>query len=197
MRIAGVIIAGGRSSRMGTEKAFVELGGQPLLQHVIRRISGQVDEIVINANGDANRFSGTGLEVIPDLSRDAATPLAGLRAALQFARDKAFDAVLTVPSDTPFLPHDLCARLSAAQSKAAIASSGAQTHFLTGLWSKCLLEKLEAAMDVETMVRVKDWSKACGTTIVEWPSNPFDPFLNVNTPEELAEAERIATERQI
>ncbi|MBK6298913.1 MAG: NTP transferase domain-containing protein [Sphingomonadales bacterium] len=96
------IVAGGRSSRMGQEKAFTMLAGRTLLEHVVGRLAPQVNEIVINANGDASRFSATGLMVIPDVSHDIATPLAGLRAALRFARHHAFDGVLTVPSDAPF-----------------------------------------------------------------------------------------------
>lgn len=194
MRIAAVIVAGGRSSRMGQEKAFTMLDGRTLLEHVVGRLAPQVNEIVINANGDASRFSATGLMVIPDVSHDIATPLAGLRAALRFARHHAFDGVLTVPSDAPFLPSDLATRLSAANSNAAIASSGGQVHFLTGVWSHLLLDRLEKAMDVEKLVRVKDWAAVCQATIVDWPAEPYDPFFNVNTPEELAEAGHIAAE---
>ena len=194
MRIAGVIVAGGRSSRMGQEKAFTVLDGMTLLQHVAGRLAAQVSQIAINANGDVDRFSATGFMVIPDLSGDIATPLAGLRAALRFARGNGFDGVLTVPSDVPFLPSDLAIRLSAANSQAAIASSGGQVHFLTGLWSHLLLERLDLLMDVKQMVRVKDWATACQAAIIEWPAKPYDPFFNINTPEDLAEARRIAAE---
>ena len=124
MRIAGAVIAGGRSSRMGQEKAFVILGGQTLLAHVIARIASQTDEVFINANGDPARFDGFGRAVIPDLSSGIASPLAGLQACLQFGAAGHFDAVLTVPSDSPFVPRDLVRRLAEGSPRAAIARSG-------------------------------------------------------------------------
>ncbi len=194
MRIAGVIIAGGRSSRMGREKAFELLDGKTLLDHVVERVAPQVTTMVINANGNPGRFESSGLAVFPDRRSGVGTPLAGLHTALLFAREEGFNAALTVPSDAPFVPHDLVSRLAAERCAAAIAASGGQRHFLTGLWSHTLLEDLQSAIDDDAMVRVKDWVAACGAADVEWPVIPFDPFFNVNTPEELAEARRIAAE---
>jgi molybdenum cofactor guanylyltransferase len=194
MRVTGVIIAGGRSSRMGREKALTVLAGKALLNHVIERIDPQVTAVVVNANGDVSRFAAFGLSVIADRRPDIGTPLAGLHAALSFARDKGFDAALTVPSDAPFLPRDLASRLAEVHSAAVIAASAGQQHFLTGLWSHRLLEELEMAIRDVGLVRVKDWAKSCGAAMVEWPVEPYDPFFNVNTPDELAEAERIMLE---
>lgn len=192
MRIAGAVIAGGRSSRMGQEKAFAILGGQTLLAHVIARIASQTDEVFINANGDPARFDGFGRAVIPDLSSGIASPLAGLQACLQFAAAGHFDAVLTVPSDAPFVPRDLVRRLAEGSPRAAIARSGGQDHFLTGLWSVGLRPELDRAMAQEGLVRVKDWVRRCQAVSVAWPVGPHDPFFNVNTPEDLADARRIA-----
>lgn len=194
MRIAGVIIAGGRSSRMGREKALAMLAGKALLGHVIERIAPQVTAVVINANGDPERFAAFGLTVVADRLPGIGSPLAGLHAALSFAREEGFDAVLTVPSDAPFLPRDLARRLAEVHSTAALAASAGQQHFLTGLWSHGLLEELEAAIRDAGLVRVKDWAKSCGAAVVEWPDEPNDPFFNVNTQEELAEARRIVAE---
>ena len=194
MRIAAVIIAGGRSSRMGEEKALLQLGGKPLLGHVIQRIAPQVTAIIINANGDARRYAEFALAVIADLRPEVGTPLAGLHAGLLWARAEGFDAVLTVPCDCPFLPGDLVAKLLGANAQAAIAASGSQRHFLTGLWHCALLETLEHAIDHEGMFRVKDWAAACQAVAVGWADEPYDPFYNVNTPEDLAEAARIAAE---
>lgn len=194
MRIAGVIIAGGRSSRMGQEKAFVNLNGKTLLHHVVRRITPQVNFTVINANGDPARFREFDLPVIADLPNDVATPLAGLRAALRFARDQDFDAVLTAPSDAPFLPFDLVERLATTGSRAALASSAGQAHFLTGLWSCNLLGELEMAMDETRTTRVKDWAATSRAVIVDWTAEPINPFFNINTPEDLAVATQFAAE---
>ena len=110
MRVLGIIIAGGQSRRMGgREKAFVLLDGVRLVERVISRIAFQVDAVVINANGDPLRFASFGHDVIPD-EIEVGTPLAGLHAAIAQGAVEGFDAVLTVPSDTPFLPLDLVAR---------------------------------------------------------------------------------------
>ena len=192
MRIAAVIVAGGRSSRMGREKAFEMVGGRTIMSRIVERLSGQVSAVVINANGDVARFRTLGLPVFGDVRHDVGTPLAGLHAALCFADKQGFDAALTVPSDCPFLPRDLADRLAAQDRDAAIAASAGQAHYLTGLWSRHLLEDLEQAL--EQRPRLQDWARRCDAAVVEWPATPFDPFFNVNTPEELAEAERIAAE---
>ena len=195
MRIAGAIIAGGRSSRMGgIEKAFVEIGGKPILDRIVARLTPQVDRLVINANGDANRFAQSGLAVLPDLRADIATPLAGLHASLHWAAHNGAEWLLTVPADTPFLPRDLMQKLSTGSHDAVIAASGGQKHFLTGLWATSLLPVLESAITAKALVRVKDWAAKADAATVEWPVSLFDPFFNVNTPEDLAEAARIAAE---
>jgi molybdopterin-guanine dinucleotide biosynthesis protein A len=193
MRVATVIISGGKSSRMGREKAFIPLSGKYLLTWVIERIRPQCDAVVINANGDASRLGLFGLRVIPDMVKDTESPLAGLHAALAYGRDNRFDAVLVVPSDVPFLPRDLHSRLTLF-TKASVAASCGQVHFLTGLWSVDLLPTLEGPLSSGELRRVQDWVRMCGANSVEWPCEPYDPFFNINTPEDLAEAERIAAE---
>ncbi len=191
MTIAGVIIAGGRSSRMGgEEKAFKTIGGRTILDHIIVRLRPQVDALAINANGDASRFSSTGLPVFPDRLTDIATPLAGLHASLAWARDNGHDLLLTVPADTPFLPRDLARRLESP----SIAASSGQEHFIIGAWPTRLADILEHAIRDDGLFRVKDWVAIVKARPVEWPATPCDPFFNVNTPEDLAEAVRIAAE---
>jgi molybdopterin-guanine dinucleotide biosynthesis protein A len=194
MRTCAVIVAGGRSSRMGREKAFEMIGGRTILDRIIARLGDQIPTVAINADGDAQRFKQTGLPVFSDLRPEAGTPLAGLHAALSFADDQGFDAVLTVPSDAPFLPLDLFSRLADLERRAAIAASGGQAHYLTGLWSSDLLHDVDRALAQPRMPRLQDWANQCGAAVAEWPVSPYDPFFNVNTQQELAEAERIAAE---
>ncbi|MCA0431960.1 MAG: molybdenum cofactor guanylyltransferase [Proteobacteria bacterium] len=191
MTILGAIIAGGRSARMGREKAGVLLDGKPLLAHVMARLSPQVDAVIINANGPRFRFAGYGCPVIPDLLPDIATPLAGLHAVLRYARDKGHDAVVTVPSDGPFLPTDLVRRLQEARGQndtAAIAMSGGQRHHLTGLWPALCYELLDEQLTQHGLKRVQDFARLAQAASVEWPSQPFDPFFNINTPDDLTTA---------
>jgi molybdopterin-guanine dinucleotide biosynthesis protein A len=194
MKIIGAIIAGGRSSRMeGREKAFLELASKPVILHVIEQFEPQVDQLVINANGDAARFSEFGLEVIPDVMTSLTTPLAGLHAALKFTKSVAADVLVTVPSDTPFLPFNLVAKLleKAVVRGAAIAASGDQEHYIIGAWKTELLDDLETAIASDNLFRVKDWAHRASAQKVEWPVKPHDPFFNVNAPEDLRIAEQI------
>ncbi len=195
MKVAGVIIAGGRSSRMGgQEKIFTEIGGRPILDRIVDRLAHQVDRLAINANGDATRFRSSGLTIFPDLPDDAETPLAGLHAAFHWAKAHGFEALLTVPSDAPFLPRDLVAKLAAGKKETAIAASGGQVHYLTGLWPVVLSRSIDDAIRDTRMFRMQDWAKFADALPVEWPVQPYDPFFNVNTPADVAKAEKIAAE---
>ena len=188
MKFLGSIIAGGKSSRMGGgEKGLLSLGGISVIERVRSRIQFQVDEVIINANGPPERFAAIGCTVVPDLLTGVGTPLAGLHASLDYARSHGFAAVLTVPSDTPFLPLDLVRRLEAEgrATGAAVAMSNGQTHFLTGLWSSALAPVLESAIRKDGLVRVQDFVSLLKTQYVEWMSVPHDPFFNINTPEDM------------
>lgn len=193
MRILGAVIAGGQSRRMEhREKAFAALGGVTLLERVISRIAPQVDSVIINANGDATRFAGFGRQVIAD-RLETGTPLAGLHAAVAHGRAEGFDAVLTVPSDTPFLPLNLAGRLAdaGAETGAAVAASGPQVHHLTGLWSTAMAEKLEELLRAGKLRRAMDLGTVFAVAVADWPVLPLDPFLNINTPDDLARAEEL------
>jgi molybdopterin-guanine dinucleotide biosynthesis protein A len=194
MRVAAVIVAGGRSSRMGREKALERVGGRTILERIVARMGKQVAAMVINANGSPERFAGCGLPMIGDIHPDLGTPLAGLHAALTYADEQGFDSVLTVPSDSPFLPDDLVSRLASAGRDAAIAASAGQAHYLTGLWSRGLLAAAERAIAEPRLPRLQDWARRCEAAVIDWPAFPYDPFFNVNTPEELVQANRIAAE---
>ena len=195
MRLAAVIVAGGRSSRMGREKAFEEINGHSILSCIIERLRPQVDFLAINSNAQPGLFAPWGCPVIPDVFKAVGTPLAGLHAALEFAHLEGFEFLLTVPSDTPFLPPDLVERLSATGCDAAIATSGGQAHYLTGRWASVLRLDLASFLSAGISSRLQDWVAHCRAALVEWPVRHHDPFFNVNTPEDLLEARRIAAER--
>ncbi len=195
MKILGAIIAGGHSTRMGgVEKSFIPLDGATLIDRTISRLRFQVDEVVINANGDASRFAATGLMVVEDLLTEVGTPLAGLQAALYYGAHNGFDAVVTVPSDSPFLPLDLVERLleGGEVSGAAIARSGGQDHYLTGIWTSAMAKPLGRLIENEGVKRVQDFVTRAKAEKVVWAAVPHDPFFNINTPEDLALAELIA-----
>ncbi len=194
MRILGAIVAGGKSSRMGgAEKSFIALNGVTLIERVKSRLALQVGDIVINANGDPTRFQALGCAVIPDNLHDAGTPLAGLHAVLMRGRAEGFDAVFTTPCDAPFLPLDVVKVLQeAGGGKAIIAASGDKSHYLTGFWPVSLAGLLDDAMRNKGVRRVKDFSRLANAFELVWPDSIIDPFLNVNTPEDLSFAELMA-----
>ena len=179
MKVLGCIIAGGKSSRMGRDKALMEWRGKPLIEHVATRLAPQVDRLVINANSDAEQFAFLNFAVIAD-RLEIATPVAGLHAALSYAAEQGFDAVLTTPCDSPLLPIDLRERLHG--PGAAIAMSAGQPHYLTGFWPVSTV----ALFEPPTLRRVMDFADAAKARHVEWNASGLDPFTNLNTPEDLA-----------
>ncbi|MFM8750493.1 molybdenum cofactor guanylyltransferase MobA [Rhabdaerophilum sp.] len=197
MSLAVVILAGGRATRMGGgDKPLKVLRGVPILSHVLARVARDGRALVLNANGDPDRFAPFGLPVVADAEGDFPGPLAGILAGLDWAaaRGMAGD-VLSVPGDCPFIPHDLAGRLEEARQAAGVplacAGSGGWTHPVIGLWPVSLREELRAAMAAGER-KIDRFTGRFGCATAEWPVEPFDPFFNVNTPDELSEAERLA-----
>lgn len=198
----GIILAGGLARRMGGgDKSMGVVAGRPLMERVIERLSPQVSSIALNANGDPERFAALGLPVIPDNIAEYPGPLAGVLAGMDWAADTGATHILTVAADTPFFPSDLAARLSAAitdDTPIALAATpdprrGLARHPTFGLWPVALREDLRAALH-DGVRKVVMWTDRHGATLVEFLATPFDPFFNVNTPDDMATAERIAKE---
>jgi len=199
--ILGLILAGGLARRMGGgDKALVRVGGVTILDRAIDRIRPQCHRLVINANGDPARFASTGLPVVADDVPDFAGPLAGILAGLDWAAANApgISEVVSVPGDCPFLPRDLVARLYAERKASglplACARSGAWRHPVVGLWPVSLREDLREALMGEGLRKIEIWTARHGVAIADWPDTPVDPFFNVNTPEDAASADRLATQ---
>ena len=194
MKIVGVILAGGLARRMGGgDKALIELGGETLLQRAIERLSPQVDSLVINANEDPIRFAAvSSLPVIADPDDSRSGPLARVLAGLDYAAREGATHVVTVAVDTPFFPADLVARLrEAAEGQGvplACAKTGDRTHPVFGLWPVALADDLREAM-ADGMRKVDRWTGKHGCAETVFGAGPFDPCFNVNTPEDLLEAE--------
>ena len=198
-RILGVVLAGGLARRMGGgDKARIRIGGATILARVLARLEPQCCAIILNANRDPARFADTGLPVVADTIPGFAGPLAGILAGLEWAAAEApaIADVVSVPGDCPFLPVDLVARLSQARRAArlplACARSGEWRHPVVGLWPVSLRGDLRRALVEEDLHKIETWTARHGVAIADWPATPVDPFFNVNTPEDAAEAERIA-----
>ncbi len=206
-QVAGVILAGGLSRRMGGgDKGLRELGGKPLMLHVIERLARQASPLAINANGDPSRFAAFGLPVIPDAAADFAGPLAGVLAGMRWAAQAAPAArfIVTAACDTPFFPEDLAAKfLSAAGSTypaIVLAMSAGRVHPVFGLWPIALADDLEAALALGTR-KVLHWADRYPRFIAEFLPLRLDcmladPFFNANTPEDLAEAAALLKDKE-
>jgi molybdenum cofactor guanylyltransferase len=183
MRIWGVILAGGQGRRMGgADKALVPFAGGTLLAHAIARFQPQVENLAISANGDAARFSGFGLPVLPDTA--SLGPLSGVLAALDWAGDADFVASIAV--DTPFIPGDLVPRLILAGAP-AMAHSGGRDHPTAALWPVGLRDPLRVFLASGAKARVRDFLDHHGAARAVFPAN--GAFDNINTPADLAAAE--------
>ena len=194
----GLLLAGGLARRMGGgDKCLRLLAGRPILAHIVDRLAPQTGRLVLNANGDPARFAEFGLPVVADSVEGFAGPLAGILAGLEWARAQApdCDLLLSAPTDAPFLPRDLDARLRAARARegAAIcmAASGGQVHPVVGLWPIALAEDLRRALVEEGIRKVDAWTARHKVAVVDFPIEGHDPFFNANRPEDLAEAERL------
>jgi molybdopterin-guanine dinucleotide biosynthesis protein A len=205
--VAGVLLAGGQSRRMGGgDKCLRPLAGRPLLAHVIERAKPQVGPLVLNANGDPARFADFGLPVAADVVEGFAGPLAGVLTGLEWTAANAPDCthVASFASDAPFLPMDLVARLTAAMAEKgaelACAASRGRSHPVFGLWPVRLAGALRRAI-VEGEVRKVDvWTSryrlaTADFPMLETPAGPLDPFFNANHPDDLAAAARFAAAR--
>jgi len=197
MNIVGLLLAGGLARRMGGgDKALRPLGGRTLLDHVIDRVRPQVAALVLNANGDPTRFAPFGLPVAADSIPDFAGPLAGILAGLDWAAANRPDCrlIVSVPTDAPFLPRDLVARLldgmQAAGAELACAASGGQPHPVIGLWPVWLRDDLRAALAGEAVRKVDRWTARHSLATVEFPEEipGLDPFFNANRPDDLDRA---------
>jgi len=200
-RPLGVILAGGLARRMGGgDKSLLSLGAScRVLDQVIARLGEQVDQMVLNANGDPARFDEFGLPVVADSLDGFLGPLAGVLAGLDYAAEHGFDHIVSVAADTPFFPTDLVSALDTASSHmdvpialAATKIEGGKTvrHPTFGLWPVALREDLRSALQ-DGLCKVVLWTDQHGAETHVFDSGEIDPFFNINTPEDLELANKI------
>ena len=199
--VIGIVLAGGRSSRMGKYKSLLPLAGRPLLDHVIEKLRPQLDEIVLNVNGDPARVASCGLPIVQDSIDGHLGPLAGIHAGLDWAKANRPKSrfVITVAADTPLFPTDLvsmlCGATDMAEPKLVVAKSESGVHPVFGLWPVALAPRIEEALRRDER-KTLDFVKAHQAEEVEFPpiligGRAVDPFFNINRPEDLAEAEAL------
>lgn len=201
-KLTGVLLAGGQSRRMGGgDKCLAKIGAKTMLEHVIERLRPQVARLVINANGQPERFAHFNLPVEADTIGGFAGPLAGVLSGMQWSRRNIPDetAIVTAATDAPLLPRDLVVRLLHAADghpkRIVLAQSGGRTHSVIGLWPVGLAGDLKKALE-DGVRKVLDWTDRHDTVCVTFPFEriggvEIDPFFNANRPDELDKAQKI------
>jgi len=204
--VAGVLLAGGLSRRMGgTDKALLELSGRPMLAHVRDRLVSQVDALALNANGDPERFAEFGLPVIADPIEGFIGPLAGILAGMRWAKEALSGArwVVSAACDTPFFPTDLVDRFVDAvdgnEGIIALGKSGEQVQPVFGLWPVALADDLETWLRSGKTNKVLAWVDQHRRVDVSFDSPVVggvvrDPFFNANTPQDMETAAAVLAE---
>jgi molybdopterin-guanine dinucleotide biosynthesis protein A len=189
-RVAGLILAGGAAKRMGGgDKPLLDVGGRPMLAHILQTLAADLPDIAISANGDPARFASFGRPVLADGAFVGQGPLAGILAGLDWAAGLGCSALLSVPGDTPFIPRGLAALLAPAP---ACAVHSDRTHHLVALWPVAARDALRAWLAAPGARAVSRFAAQIGTRGVAFAAGPAELFANVNTIAELVEARLLA-----
>jgi molybdopterin-guanine dinucleotide biosynthesis protein A len=190
-RIAVVVLAGGEGRRIGGSKPLRVLRGERLIDRAVR-FGRRSSDLVAVAVRDRGQVRSVEAPIIVD-EPNIAGPLGGLVSALFFGAKSGCEFVLTIPADMPFLPLNLLERLlkEIGQHGCAIASSGGHAHPVCGLWRTSVLDRVGEYLTTDKR-SLKDFAARIGCKGVEWQSQPLDPFYNINTNEDFAEALRRA-----
>ncbi|MFB2553632.1 molybdenum cofactor guanylyltransferase MobA [Ensifer soli] len=191
MTVPGYVLAGGLSSRMGEDKAGLALAGEPLVARVVARLARQTGFVVVNSNEAFLPGLPPGTPLLPDVVAGRPGPLAGVLTALLDARARGMAHAVTVPVDAPFFPADLVRRLTdAARGRIAVAACGGMLHPVFALWPVTLAEPLARFIATDDTRRVRHFIAINDGATVDFPATgAFDPFFNINTPENHRTAE--------
>ena len=191
-----VILAGGLSKRFGGEtKTFGKINGKTIIERIIKILKKQNIKILINTNFDIEKFSNNNLEIISDIDNQFQGPLSGILATMLWIKKNNLNIewIMSVPSDTPFLPINLLESFKSKiknDKEILIARSNGRVHPVVGLWNINLLDKLKKELKLENR-KIMNWVNKNKYDFVDFPVNDYDPFFNINTKEDLIEAERI------
>ncbi len=188
-RIAGVVLAGGRGSRMGVEpKVLLRLDGTSLVERALRRAARQVDLLLLSSNLSPAELGHPACPVLADSLPGFRGPLAGIATAMEFLLASHTDVgwLCSFAADTPWFPRDLASRLAHARDTAdkaaiAVATSGGRRHPVFALWPVTVLPLLKETLASGSDLGVGGFQSRFGLTCADWPVGDFDPFFNLNT----------------
>ena len=182
--ITGLVLAGGRAQRMGgVDKGLLDLGGKPMIAHIVERLRPQVRTIIINANRNQNEYKRWSDTVIKDSIGEFDGPLAGVASGLEVADT---NLILTVPCDSPLIAENLASRMHSQlvhdNADIAVASDGDRLQPVFMLLQRSLLSSIVEFLQAGER-KIDKWFAQHGITEVDFSDRP-ETFLNVNTPEE-------------
>ena len=195
--ILAVILAGGKSKRFGEDKNLAKLGSKSLLEHVIERVREKFQKILIISNKNPKIKKMDYIDIIPDCIEGNLGPLVGVLSAMKWVKEKKsnYKWVATFPSDTPFFDNSIVEKyleeIKNNQSPLYFIKSNEKRHNIFGLWSVELMDILEEDIVKKNFRKVEEWSNKIGVKTINIKFKEFDPFLNINTKEDLIKAEKI------
>ena len=194
--ILGVVLAGGKSRRFGEDKNNIKLGNKTLLEHVLSKINNKFNETLIVSSHPLKIQTTKRITIIPDCFDDFG-PLAGVLSAMKWVKEnqKSYQWIATFPSDTPFFETSIIEeykkRIIINDSLLYFVKTNDKRHNIFGLWSLELLKILEDDLINNNFRKVEDWANKIGVKTIDIKPKKFDPFLNINTREDLEEAKKI------
>tara|TARA_B100000427_G_scaffold328426_1_gene341503 strand:+ start:364 stop:984 length:621 start_codon:yes stop_codon:yes gene_type:complete len=192
--ILGVILAGGKSKRMGKDKHLIKLGEKTLIEYTITKVQKLLKEVIIISNYKIDLAAQYNIEIVPDKLKEQQGPLVGIFTALDWIKkkNKKYNWIATFPCDTPFFPMSLIEKFIDLsinkKSELYFASSKGQRHNIFGLWSVNLYENLKKDILNTNIRKVQDWADRNNVEKIEFNFKDFDPFFNINTKEDLEKA---------
>ena len=200
-QVIGVVLAGGQGRRLGfVNKPLIDIGGKPVLAHILKKMSPQLHEIIINANAAHDEYQHFGLDIVQDELEGFLGPLSGVLTALDWAAmsRSGISHVLSFPGDAPFVPHDLAEKLIEAVNDAeagdkpclARAVSGGRAHPVVGLWPVSIRAELRDKLVNDDVRKIDLFTADYPMQDVSFEGVP-DPFFNINTEDDVALAKRI------
>ena len=197
--ILGVILAGGKSKRMGRDKLFLRLNNKTLVEHTIDKVKKYLKHIIIITDKDDKIFSEQNLVTVKDCIEGNLGPLVGILTAMKWAKEHLSNCswVASFPCDTPFFPETIVQKFiehsKQNQSLLLCASSHGRKHNIFGLWSLTLYDKLYDDLTKNNIRKVQDWTEKHQIKNLEFDFKAYDPFFNINTPEDLKKATELYT----
>tara|TARA_Y100000022_G_scaffold184469_1_gene179525 strand:+ start:1074 stop:1700 length:627 start_codon:yes stop_codon:yes gene_type:complete len=199
MKIGGVILSGGKSRRMKSDKSFKKINNIPLIEIVLSKSMKQLDYVFINSNNlEQYNFKGMKIDVVKDCMNGFLGPLVGVLTGMKWLRAKNsdFTHLMSFPVDSPFFPNDIVLKFGIYKNKYQIisANSSNRNHPVFSLWDLKLEEELEFSLRNGTR-KIDEFTRKKKTKVVKFKNFGYDPFFNINTEEDLNTAESRVLER--